>query len=75
MARSRAATFAQVVLLVAAAAVAPGSLRGQSVSLPDAVARALGQSDAIAIAQAGIVRARGQVMQGESSLYPQLSGT
>ena len=43
-------------------------------SLPDAVSRALGQSDAITIAQAGIVRARGQVIQGESNLYPQLSG-
>jgi outer membrane protein TolC len=70
IARSRAATF----VLVAAAAVAPGPLCGQDVSLPDAVARALKHSDAITIAQAGIVRARGQVIQGESNLYPQLTG-
>jgi outer membrane protein len=70
-ARSRAATL----VLVATAAAAPGPLGGQqAVSLSDAVARALGHSDAMAIAQAGVTRARGQVIQGESNLYPQLSG-
>jgi outer membrane protein TolC len=44
------------------------------VSLPDAVARALGQSDAVAIARAGVTRARGEVMQARASFYPQLAG-
>jgi outer membrane protein TolC len=66
----RAATF----VLVAAAAVAPGPLGGQGVSLSDAVTRALTQSEAITIARAGVTRARGQVIQGESNLYPQVSG-
>jgi len=45
-----------------------------TVSLPDAVSRALGQSDAVAIARAGVTRARGEVMQARASFYPQLAG-
>lgn len=44
-----------------------------AVSLPDAVNRALSASDAVAIAQAGIDRARGQVVQARSAFLPQLS--
>jgi outer membrane protein len=63
---------ALLVLVMTAAAAAP--LRGQDVSLSDAVGRALRGGDAISIARAGVVRAKGQVTQAESNLMPQLAG-
>jgi outer membrane protein TolC len=44
-------------------------------SLAGAVRTALGKSEAVLIAQAGIVRARGQVRQGLAAFYPQLSAS
>jgi outer membrane protein len=65
---------APTIVVLLAAALAGRPLHGQDMSLSDAVGRALGGSDAVAIAKAGIVRARGQVAQAASSLYPQLTG-
>jgi outer membrane protein len=60
------------LLVLALTAAAP--LRGQDLSLSNAVTRALRGSDAIAIAKAGVTRAKGQVTQAESNLFPQLAG-
>ncbi len=61
------------VAIGAAQAVAQPPAR--SLSLGDAVRVALTQSEALAIAQAGVTRARGQVMQARSEFWPQLYGT
>ena len=44
-------------------------------SLADAVRQALGKSEAVVIAQAGVLRAQGQVRQGLAPFYPQLSAS
>ncbi len=49
---------------------APGAL-----SLTDALARAEATSEALGIAKAGVQRARGQLRQARSGLYPQLTGS
>jgi outer membrane protein TolC len=63
-----------------AAAATPASAPGtaaqtHSLSLTDAVRIAVGRSEAVEIAQAGVLRARGQVSQARAGWYPQLSGT
>ena len=47
----------------------------REVSLAEAIRIAVGRSEAVEIAKAGIVRARGQVMQARAAFFPQLSGT
>jgi outer membrane protein len=56
-------------------AVELGAQQPRALSLSDAVSSALGQSDAMAIARAGVTRARGQVVQARSQFLPQLFGT
>ncbi len=46
-----------------------------AMSLADAVRAALSKSEAVRIAQAGVLRARGQVDEALSGWFPQLSGT
>ena len=67
-------------LLVAAGAVAlfatgAGAQAARSLSLEDALRLAEAQSEAVRIAQAGVRRSDGQVMQARSQYMPQLSGT
>src|SRR5579872_4341905 len=47
----------------------------RTLSLSDAVGTALNQSGTMAIARAGLTRARGQVIQARSAFLPQLNGT
>jgi outer membrane protein TolC len=44
----------------------------QSLSLPEALRRALGESEGIGIAQAGVTRANGQEMTARSQFFPQI---
>jgi outer membrane protein TolC len=57
------------------AAPAPVANAGQPLSLEEALGLAEQNSDQIAIAQAGVLRARGQRLQAASQRYPQLGGT
>ncbi|HTD60528.1 MAG TPA: hypothetical protein VK679_07735, partial [Gemmatimonadaceae bacterium] len=47
----------------------------RALSLSDAVGTALGQSETMTIARAGLTRARGQVLQARAPFLPQLFGT
>ncbi len=48
---------------------------GRTLSLEDALRSAEGQSEAMKIAQAGVMRARGEQLQARSQYLPQLTGT
>ena len=56
-------------------AVAQQAAGGRALSLEDALRLATGQSEALRIAQAGVDRARGQLMQARSQYLPQFSGS
>jgi outer membrane protein len=62
--------FTVLVLLLTATTA---SAQQATISLPDAVNRALAESDAIAVARAGVTRARGEVIQARSNFLPQLA--
>jgi outer membrane protein len=54
---------------------ASGTSVPSDISLAEAVRIAVTRSEAVQIAQAGIVRARGQVAEARALFFPQLSGT
>ncbi len=54
---------------------APATPVPQQMSLAAAVRTALGKSEAVEIAQAGILRAKGQVTQGLAPFFPQLAAS
>jgi outer membrane protein len=53
----------------------PTAQRAGGLSLADAVRIAVGKSEAVRIAQAGITRARGQVAEARAAWFPQLSAS
>ena len=68
-------------VLVVAAAVAPYSVgaqqtqpAGRSLSIEEALRMATATSEQVAVASAGVTRARGQQMQAKSQYFPQLNG-
>ena len=78
------ARIASLAALPFALALAPASLSAQdraptttpiTLTLQDALTRATGTSEAVAIARAGEMRASGQQAQARSALMPQLSTT
>jgi len=77
--RSLGATLALLLILLPitlpAQQSAPGSAAANTLSLAEALRLAEQRSEAVAIAGAGVSRARGQQRQAESQLLPQLNGT
>lgn len=59
-------------VLIASPAAGQGT---RQVSLDEALRLASGQSEALRIAQAGVMRAKGELLQARSQYLPQLSGT
>src|SRR5215216_6264370 len=68
----RAVAAISGVLFISAAAQAQSSA---SLSLDEALKLAREQSEQVAIAQAGVLRARGQQYQARSQYFPQLYGS
>src|SRR5262245_56599213 len=72
-------TGIQKALLLAAVLTAASSpawgQSGRSLSLEEALRNAESQSEAMKIAQAGVMRAQGQQLQARSQYLPQLSGS
>jgi outer membrane protein len=66
---------AGMALGIASSAGAQAPAAPKPLSLSDAVGAALNQNPAIAMAEAGATRARGQVIQARSEFLPQLFGT
>ncbi|MGQ0764258.1 MAG: TolC family protein [Gemmatimonadota bacterium] len=64
-----------VPVLSALTSIAPAQGTGRQVSLDEALRMALPQSEAIRVAQAGVLRSQGQVLQARSQYMPQLAGT
>jgi outer membrane protein TolC len=59
-----------ITILGLAAAIPAGAQQGRPLSLDEALRIAESQSEAIRIAQAGVLRARGQQMEARSGYYP-----
>jgi outer membrane protein TolC len=66
---------AALALCAAASTAGAQQAAPRTLSLEDALRIAVGQSEAVRIAQAGVDRARGQVMQARSQYLPQLAGS
>ena len=73
-ARSAAIALLAVLLALPAAAQQP-SAQARAISLTDALQLAESASEPVAIARAGITRARGQTLQARSARLPQVLGT
>ncbi|HEU4700156.1 MAG TPA: TolC family protein [Gemmatimonadales bacterium] len=59
----------------AAQAPVPPAPTGRALSLEEALQRAQGASEAVGIARAGVLRARGDLQRARSEFFPQLTGT
>jgi outer membrane protein len=71
--------FRSIRFLIAVATLPAGALAqapgGRSLSLDEAMRLAMTQSEAVRVAEAGVLRARGQQMQVKSQLLPQVSAS
>jgi outer membrane protein TolC len=71
----RSSLFVRGALLMAAVSASGGAQGVRTLTLEDALRLAEAQSEALRIAQAGVRRADGQVMQARSLYLPQVNGT
>jgi outer membrane protein TolC len=64
-----------VVLMLALAPLGAQAQQGRTLSLDDALRLAASQSEAVRIAEAGVLRARGQQLQARSQQLPQVAAS